>query len=123
MQRAEVVGRQLMIYIRIPDKTMLKCFKQIDDYRNIPSLTELSPEIAQEINAQIWAPQYTNGTQKENVEKVHQQGRLAFVWSLDSRTMIEHYRTEGGFDGIVTNTPSVVAHWYYTNDMIGINEP
>ena len=117
MQRAEVVGRKLNIYIGIPDKSMLQCFKKIDDYRNIPSLTELGPEVAEEINSEIWAPQYTNGTQKENVEKMHNQGRKAFVWSLDSRAMIEHYRMQGGFDGIVTNTPSVVAHWYYTNDI------
>lgn len=117
MQRAELIGRKLNIYIGIPDKALLKCFKQMDDYRNIPSLTELEPEVAEEINSEIWAPQYTNGTQKETVEQMHQQGRKAFVWSLDSRTMIKLYRTEGGFDGIVTNTPSVVAHWHYTNDL------
>ncbi|RYZ30972.1 MAG: hypothetical protein EOO10_00845 [Chitinophagaceae bacterium] len=117
MQRAELIGRKLNIYIGVPDKVMLNCFKQMDDYRNIPSLTELSPEVAEEINSEIWAPQYTSGTQKENVDKIHRQGRRAFVWSLDSRAMIKHYRMEGGFDGIVTNTPSVVAHWYYTNEL------
>ena len=117
MQRAELVGRRLNIYIGVPDKTMLECFKKMDDHRNIPSLTELEPEVAEDINSDIWAPQYTNGTQKENVEKMHRQGRKAFVWSLDSRTMIKHFRMEGGFDGIVTNTPSVVAHWYYTSGL------
>jgi glycerophosphoryl diester phosphodiesterase len=116
MQRAATVGRTLNIYIGIPDKAMLKCFKQMDDYKNIPSLTELEPKVAEEINAQIWAPQYTNGTAEEDVDKMHRQGRKAFVWSLDSKWMIGHYRTEGGYDGIVTNTPSVVAHWYYTNN-------
>ena len=115
LQRAERIGRKLNIYIGIPDKSLLKCFKEMDDYKNIPSLTELEPKVAEEINAEIWAPQYTNGTAKEDVAKMHQQGRKAFVWSLDSRFMIERYLKEGAFDGIVTNTPSVVAHWYYTS--------
>ena len=116
MERAEVIGRTLMIYIGIPDKTMLKCFKKLDDYHNIPSLTELEPQVATTINAEVWAPQYTSGTGKENVARMQQEGRKAFVWSLDSRFMIEHFRKKGGYDGIVTNTPSVAAHWYYTSD-------
>ena len=116
MQRAEMIGRKLMIYIGISNTTMLNCFKKLDDYQNIPSLIELDPKMATKINAEVWAPQYTNGTARENVARMQSEGRKAFVWSLDSRFMIEHFRKKGGFDGIVTNTPSVVAHWYYTSD-------
>ncbi|HUC82092.1 MAG TPA: glycerophosphodiester phosphodiesterase family protein [Flavisolibacter sp.] len=115
MERAATIGRKLTIYIGVPDKSMLACFKELDDYKNIPSLTELEPEVATEINAEVWAPQYTNGTEEENVARMHNEERKAFVWSLDSRFMIDTYLKEGGFDGVVTNTPSVVAHWYYTN--------
>jgi glycerophosphoryl diester phosphodiesterase len=114
MDRAACAGRDLKIYIGVPDKALLNCFKKLDDYKNILSLTEMEPEIATEINAEVWAPQYTNGTQEEDVSQMHQQGRKAFVWSLDNRFLVNHYLKEGNFDGIVTNTPSVVAHWYYT---------
>jgi glycerophosphoryl diester phosphodiesterase len=117
MDRAAIIGRQLTIYIGIPDKALLKCFTSLDDYQNIPSLTEMDPSVATQINAQVWAPQYTNGTQKENVERMRNEGRKAFVWSLDSKPMIDHYLQDGGFDGVVTNTPSVVIHWYYTNNL------
>ena len=84
------------------------------EHKSIPSLTELEPDIATRINAQVWAPQYTNGTAEEDVERMHHEGRKAFVWSLDARELIEIYVTDGGYDGVVTNTPSVVSHWYYT---------
>lgn len=114
IKRAGLIGRTLNIYIGIPDEKLLKCFKQLDDYKNIPSLTELAPTIAEQINAAVWAPQYTNGTEDENVAKMHRQGRKAFVWSLDKKYMLNYYLKEGGYDGVVTNTPSVVAYWYYT---------
>jgi glycerophosphoryl diester phosphodiesterase len=115
MERAALIGRSLTIYIGVPDEALLKCFRELDDYKNVPSLCELEPDTASEINAMVWAPQYTNGTEEENVSRMHNEGRKAFVWSLDSRFMIDTYLKEGGYDGVVTNTPSVVAHWYYTN--------
>lgn len=115
MQRAKLIGRKLNIYIGVPDEKLLGCFKGLDDHKNILSLTELDPEVAEEINAAVWAPQYTNGAEEENVARMHKQGRLAFVWSLDKKFMLDHFLKEGGYDGVVTNTPSVVAYWYYTN--------
>jgi len=119
MQRANLIGRKLNIYIGVPDEKLLGCFKELDDYKNIPSLTELEPEIAEQINAAVWAPQYTNGSEEENVARMHSQGRQAFVWSLDKKFMLDHFLKEGGYDGVVTNTPSVVAYWYYS---AGVNE-
>ena len=120
MQKAEQAGRNLRILIGIPDKTILNCFLQLDDYKQLPSLTELDTEVAETINANVWAPQYTGGFQKEEVQRMQAQGRKAFVWSLDNITMIELYLKEGGFDGIVTNAPPVVFHTYYTSEEINI---
>jgi glycerophosphoryl diester phosphodiesterase len=114
MQRAALVGRKLNIYIGIPTEKLLNCFKELEDYKNIPAITELDPEVAEQINAAIWAPQYTNGTEEEDIARMHRQGRKAFVWSLDKKFMLDHYLKEGGYDGVVTNMPAVVAYWYYT---------
>ncbi len=114
MQRAAAIGRELFIYIGIPDKTILDCFTSLDDYLDIPSLTELELDVALAINAEAWAPQYTNGFQKQAVGTLHAINRKAFVWSLDSKFMIDWFISEGRFDGLVTNAPSVAAHWYYT---------
>jgi hypothetical protein len=71
-------------------------------------------DTTRKINAQVWAPQYTSGFQADTMEKVHAAGKKGYVWSLDNKLMIETYISGGGFDGLVTNTPPVVAHWYYT---------
>lgn len=114
LQKAAALGRNLNIYIGIPDNYILKCFTEMEVHRQIPSLTELDPKVAMQINAQVWAPQYTGGFQKADVAKVHAAGIKAYVWSLDSRKMIEWYMLEGGFDGLVTNAAPVVVHWLYT---------
>lgn len=113
MQQAAAIGRTLAIYIGIPDTYVLKCFTQLENYKDLPSLTELSANLALEINANVWAPQYTSGFQREKVAKIQAAGGKAFVWSLDNELLIDLYITEGGFDGLVTNAPPVVAHWYY----------
>ncbi len=113
MAKAKETGRDLKIYLGIPDKKILGCFKALDDHQQILSLSELDPKVADEINANVWAPQYTGGFQAEEVQRMHEQGRKVFVWSLDDPAMIELYVKEGGFDGIVTNAPPVAFHTYY----------
>ena len=113
-QRAAAMDRKLTIYIGIPDEFLLNCFKKLNDYRNTPSLIELDSQVALDINAQVWAPQYTSGFQESDVEKMQAAGKKAWVWSLDEEFMVDTYMSEGGFDGLVTNTAPVVAHWYYT---------
>lgn len=113
-QRAAAMGRKLQILIGIPDNYVLNCFKRLENYQNIPSLAELSIDEAIAINAQVWAPQYTGGLHSDEVDKMHAAGKKAYVWSLDAEFMIDAYMTEGGFDGLVTNTAPVVTHWRYT---------
>jgi len=116
MQKAKDLGRNLRILIGIPDKAVLQCFQSLEDHKQLPSLTELEPKVAEAINADVWAPQYTGGFQHEEVQRMQAQGRKAFVWSLDSPLLIELYLKEGGFDGVVTNTPPVVFHTYYISN-------
>jgi len=106
--------RDLQIYIGVPDESVLKAFRQLDNYTEIPSIVELDPAVVEELHADIWAPQYIEGVEAGMVARMHAGGRKAFVWSLDDPALIHEYMTEGGFDGIVTNIPSVVAFQYYT---------
>ena len=112
-QKAAAIGRTLRIYIGIPDTYLRDCFKKMDDYENTPSLTELDWDDTLDLNAQVWAPQYTGGFQAEDVAKVHAAGKKAYVWSLDNKQMIDTYLNEGNFDGLVTNAAPVVVHWFY----------
>lgn len=114
LQRAKAMGRDLIIYIGIPDGDILKCFTSLENYKDIPSLVEIDPELAIDIHANAWAPQYVSGFQRTNVERMHALGKKAFVWSLDNAYLIDLFMSRGGFDGIVTNAPMVMAHWLYT---------
>jgi glycerophosphoryl diester phosphodiesterase len=116
MNEAAAIGRTLNIYIGIPDKQILGCFKNIPDHLQTPSLVELDPADVHEVQAEVWAPQYTGGTQEEEVARMHEAGKKVFVWSLDNKMMIDWYVDEGDFDGLITNTPTVAAFWYFTSD-------
>lgn len=114
MMTAASIGRTLNIYIGIPDKMILDCFQSLPDHQEALSIIELDPEYLHQVNADVWAPQYTSGTQEETVRHLHAAGKKVFVWSLDHPLLIDHYITTGGFDGLITNASSVAAHWYYT---------
>jgi glycerophosphoryl diester phosphodiesterase len=115
LQKAKELGRDLEIYIGIPDKDVLGCFCKLPDFLQLPSLTELDTPVAQQIDANVWAPQYTGGFQKDEVRQMQASGKKVFVWSLDHPLMISLYLKEGGFDGIVTNAAPTAFYTYYTS--------
>jgi glycerophosphoryl diester phosphodiesterase len=113
LRKAAAAGRNLSITIGIPDEEVLKNFVQLPDYQNIPSVCELTTGDVVKTNASIWAPRWTLGLQNEEVDKIHQAGRKAFVWTLDVPDNINKYFNQGKFDGILSNYPSSVAYYYY----------
>jgi len=50
---------------------------------------------------------------KAEVSRVHQEGKKAFVWTLDDHEFVKSFVHEGNFDGILTNYPYLVAYEYY----------
>lgn len=114
LKAAAAAGRELEITIGIHDEDLFKKFISLPDYQNIPSLCELDPEYVRAMNARIWAPIWTGGLQKEDVQKMQATGKRVFVWTIDGGTQIQEFMNEGGYDGIVSNHPSLVAYYYYT---------
>jgi glycerophosphoryl diester phosphodiesterase len=112
-QRASANGRPVNLTIGLPDRDALASFKQLANFRNIPSVNELTREEVREVNSPIWAPRFTLGLQNEEVAAVHAEGRKVFVWTLDLPASIQEYLTNGQFDGILSNYPSAVAYYYY----------
>lgn len=115
LQKAAIAGRNLQIVIGLPGQQQFDQFLALPDFANTPSLCELSIEDAQKINAKVWAPRFTEGTQNDKVELVHQQGRLVFAWTVDVPEFIERFINEGHFDAILSNFPSCVAFNYYVH--------
>lgn len=113
MQRAASIGRTVNITIGIPDRDVLNNFKQLPNYKNIPSVNELTREEVADVNSAIWGPRFTLGLQNDEVDAEHAQGRKAYVWTLDVQENIKEYLYNGHFDGILSNYPSAVAYYYY----------
>ena len=107
------MGRELEILIGLPDTFMRNNFLDYPNYETIPSLCELSLDDVRNTNARVWAPRWTLGMQKANIAAMHSEGRRVFTWTLDEKGFIEEYINEGGFDGILTNYPTIVAYYYY----------
>ena len=112
-QKAAAIGRQLQIVIGLPTEATLNQFKELPNFTSIPSLSELSIEQTREINARVWAPRFTLGLQNEEVAQIQSEGRKAFVWTLDEPQYVEQFITEGKFDGILSNYPSLIAYHHY----------
>ncbi len=113
LAKAAAARRNVKIVIGIPGEEQLNQFLALRDYRNTPSLCELTIDDVEKCNADVWAPRFTEGTQNDNVAKIHAQGRLAFVWTLDVPEFITKFVNNGDFDGILSNYPSCVAYNYY----------
>ncbi len=113
LEIAAAAGRQLEIVIGLPTDDAYNEFLKLPQYQSVPSLSEQSPELVQNINARVWAPRFTLGTQNELVKQVHAKGKLAFVWTLDVPGYIQRFINEGHFDAILSNYPSCVAYYYY----------
>jgi glycerophosphoryl diester phosphodiesterase len=114
MEAAAAVGRKLEITIGIHDEDLFKKFISLQDHENIPSLCELDTEYVIAMKARIWAPMWTGGLQKEEVQKMHTLGKRVFVWTIDGDGQIKEFMNDAGYDGIVSNHPSLVAYYYYT---------
>lgn len=115
IKKAAAQRRTLNIVIGLPGKDQMDQFLQLPDYANTPSLCELSIEEVEKINAKVWAPRFTEGTQNDKVDLVHAQGRKVFVWTVDVPEFITQFINEGHFDGILSNYPSCTAYNYYVH--------
>jgi glycerophosphoryl diester phosphodiesterase len=113
LQKALLAGRNLQILIGLPGDEQVDDFKQLTDYINVPSLCELSLDDARMLNSKVWAPRWTLGTQNTEVQAMHNEGRKAFVWTMDVPEYIYDFITDGNFDAILTNYPSIVAYHEY----------
>ena len=113
LEKAKLLSRNINIVIGIPSEEKRDLLLKQPAYQNIPSLCELSIEDARKLDAEIWAPRWTLGTQTSSVELMHSENRLAFTWTLDQIASISEFIKSSKFDGILTNYPTIVSYFYY----------
>ena len=116
LNRAVLIGRNLEIMVGLPTEFMLNNLLAYPNYQNVPSLCELSLDQFHSVNSKVWAPRWTMGTLISDVRSLHNQGKRAFVWTLDQTQFIQQFINESEFDGILTNYPTIVASLYYAKE-------
>jgi glycerophosphoryl diester phosphodiesterase len=65
------------------------------------------------LNAKVWGPRWTLGTQNDLVRQMQAEGRKVICWTIDVPAFIRQYINEGEFDGLLTNYPSLVTYYHY----------
>ena len=116
LQHAKDKGRDVMIVMGIPSTDVLNGVLAYPGYQNVPTLCELTVEDVQQLNSKVWAPRWTLGTQNDLVQQMHNEGRLAVCWTIDTPSWIQNFLNNGIFDGLLTNYPYVVAYYHYIQE-------
>ncbi|MEI6901374.1 MAG: glycerophosphodiester phosphodiesterase, partial [Bacteroidota bacterium] len=116
LQRARDKGRDLMVVIGIPSTDVMNALITYPDYQSIPTLCELTVDEVRQVNSKVWAPRWTLGTQNDLVQQMHNEGRIAVAWTIDSPGWIKDFLNDGLFDGLLTNFPYVVAYYHYIQE-------
>jgi hypothetical protein len=106
-------GKDITIVIGIPSETVLEDLIKYPNYQTIPSLCELTVDDVRKVNSMVWAPRWTLGTQNDLVKQMYNEGRSAICWTIDNPLWISNFISNGWFDGLLTNIPSVVAYYHY----------
>ncbi len=114
LKKGYVKKRDLQIVIGLPSEDKLNNLVKVKDFTTIPTLCELDINSVRKANSKYWAPRWTLGTQTPIVLELQNEGRGAFVWTIDDPAFIESFITEGKFNGMLTNYPSLVAYYHYT---------
>jgi glycerophosphoryl diester phosphodiesterase len=113
IKELNIKERDLEIVLGIPTNEKFEDLYNIQKSIKISSLCELEVEYVRALDSRVWAPRWTQGLQTELVREMHSEGRLTFSWTLDEPAFIQKYISEGEFDGILTNHPTLVAYHYY----------
>ena len=116
IDHAKELGRDVLIVMGIPTTDVLNAILAYPDFQKVPTLCELTVDDVQQVNSKVWAPRWTLGTQNDLVQQMHNEGRIAVTWTIDTPSWIQNYLNNGNFDGMLTNFPYVVAYYHYIQE-------
>jgi len=106
----------IKILLGIPDQDVLNAYRSSGLKNTTPILIELDAEtVLSNPTCEVWAPRWTNGIPTGDIDRVHEEGKKVFVWTLDVRDYIEDF-LDSAVDGILSNYPSLVAGMYYSGE-------
>ncbi len=111
---AFAMGRTLDIVIGVPDEEKYEELLRVPSFADARVLCELDIDRVRTCKAEYWAPRWTLGTLNSEVAAMHAEQRKVLSWTLDDPVYMRRFLTEGYFDGILTNYPSVLAFQHFS---------
>lgn len=98
----------LRILLGIPSEDVLNAWKPF--HESSDALYELDAQtVLDNAHIQVWAPTWTRDISQVDIDRVHNQQKQVFVWTVDIREGMLDYMTNKKADGILTNYPSLVS--------------
>jgi len=111
---ATISGRApINIYMAMTTDDLVTAFQDVPNFRNIPTICELTIDDLNTLNSQVWSPRFTEGTQNSEVQQLHAEGKKAITWTVNVPGLMFDYLNEGIFDGMLTDYPTQLAYYYY----------
>lgn len=110
--KARQINRKFLVLAGLPTDEVYTAFINQPNFEFYPTICELEIDKVRKAKAEVYAPRWTLGTQNDIVKTMNNEGRKAFIWTLDDVRYIRSYLREGDFNGILTNYPSLVAYEY-----------
>jgi len=103
----------IQIYMAITSDDLFNAFLQLPNYQDIPTICELTTSDVQQMNANVWSPRWTEGTQNSDVSSLQSQGKQVICWTVDIPGFMQEYLFNGLFNGMLTDYPHLLAYYYY----------
>lgn len=116
IKKSKTKGRTVLIINGIPTEEVASEYIKVKDYKERPSLCEISLARTKELGSDVYAPRWTLGTLDAEVAEAHASNIKVVTWTIDINTVMRKYLKEGSFDGILTNYPSILAYEFYTQE-------
>jgi glycerophosphoryl diester phosphodiesterase len=112
--RAAAKNRQVTIFAGLPSTDVIDELHKIPNYTDLPTLCELSVDLALENKSKFYGPRFSQGLLLEEVKKAHANGIKVISWTLNDKGLIRNYLQNGQFDGFITDYPAYVVYDFYT---------
>jgi glycerophosphoryl diester phosphodiesterase len=102
--RAASLNKTIEIFVGLPSQEAIDEFIAIEEAIRPLVLTELPPDIVQQINADVWGPQWDNTINSpDQISFVHSLGKRVFCWTIDDPGFYAQFSGATVPDGIITN--------------------
>lgn len=113
--RAAALNRTVEVFIGLPTAEAVAQYKaaNINPNQRPSILTELPPDVVQDINADAWGPQWDNSLNSaEQIAFIHSLGKRVLCWTIDDPGFFKQFQSSVKPDGIITNDPPKMIYEY-----------